>query len=134
MFDSLFNLHFVVEHIYEVLRLLAPRFRVKLAISFYTVVCYHCNAYPREERYKKESSEGLFNANYNKFRIWRTLLLVKRACFIRIQNFELSSSCHASEKMYYVRPFPGLLSTFFSLIKSEISEHGSGQVATENPN
>ena len=36
--------------------------------------------------------------------------------------------------MYYVRPFPGLLSTFFSLIKSEISEHGSRQVATENPN
>ena len=53
MFDSLFNLHFVVEHIYEILHLLALRFRVKLAISFYTVVCYHCNAYPRAERYKK---------------------------------------------------------------------------------
>ena len=39
-------------------------------------------------------------------------------CFIRIQNLELSSSCQASEKMYYVRPFPGLLSAFFSFIKS----------------
>ena len=34
MFDSLFNLHFVVEHIYEILHLLALRFRIKLAIRF----------------------------------------------------------------------------------------------------
>ena len=39
-----------------------------------------------------------------------------------------------SAKLYYVWPFPGLLSGFFSLIESEISEQASRQVATEEPN
>ena len=39
-----------------------------------------------------------------------------------------------SAKLYYVRPFPGLLSSFFSIIESEISEQASRQVATEEPN
>ena len=63
MFDSLFNLHFVVEHIYEILHLLALRFRVKLAILFYTVVCYHYNAYPRAERYKKHERYSFTKMN-----------------------------------------------------------------------
>ena len=37
-------------------------------------------------------------------------------------------------KLYYVRPFPGLLFSFFPIIESEISEQGSRQVATEEPN
>ena len=32
-----------------------------------------------------------------------------------------------------VRPFPGLLSSFFPIIESELSEQGSRQVATEEP-
>ena len=34
-------------------------------------------------------------------------------------------------KLHYVRLFPGLLSVFFALIVSEISEQASWQVATE---
>ena len=34
-------------------------------------------------------------------------------------------------KLHYVRLFPGLLSVFFVLIGSEISEQASWQVATE---
>ena len=34
-------------------------------------------------------------------------------------------------KFHYVRLFPGLLSVFFALIVSEISEQASWQVATE---
>ena len=37
----------------------------------------------------------------------------------------------SSAKLYYVRPFPELLSCFFSLIESEISEQASRQVASE---
>ena len=33
-----------------------------------------------------------------------------------------------------VRPFAGLLFSFFSIIESEISEQASRQVATEEPN
>ena len=36
--------------------------------------------------------------------------------------------------MDYVRPFPGLFCSFFSLIESEISKQASRQVATEQPN
>ena len=39
-----------------------------------------------------------------------------------------------SAKLYYVRPFPGFLSSFFSLIEGEISEQASREVATEKPN
>ena len=39
-----------------------------------------------------------------------------------------------SAKLYYVRPFPGLLFSFFPIIESEISEQASRQVATEEPN
>ena len=36
-----------------------------------------------------------------------------------------------SAKLHYVRLFPGLLSGFFALIGSEISEQASWRVATE---
>ena len=36
-----------------------------------------------------------------------------------------------SAKLYYVRPFTGLLSSFFVLIESEISVQASWQVATD---
>ena len=39
-----------------------------------------------------------------------------------------------SAKLYYVPPFPGFLSSFFSLIEGEISEQASREVATEKPN
>ena len=38
-----------------------------------------------------------------------------------------------SVKLYDVQPFPELLFGFFSLTESEISEHASRQVATEEP-
>ena len=37
-------------------------------------------------------------------------------------------------KLHYVRLFPGLISGFFALIGSEISEQASWQVATEEQN
>ena len=40
----------------------------------------------------------------------------------------------SSAKLCYVRPFPGFLSRFFSLIESGISEQASRQIATEEPN
>ena len=39
-----------------------------------------------------------------------------------------------SAKLYYVRPFPRFLSSFFSLIEGEITEQASREVATEKPN
>ena len=38
-----------------------------------------------------------------------------------------------SAKLCYVRPFPGLLFSFFPIIESEISEQASRQVAIEEP-
>ena len=39
-----------------------------------------------------------------------------------------------SDKLCYVRPFPGLFFSCFSLIESEISAQASRQAATEEPN
>ena len=39
-----------------------------------------------------------------------------------------------SAKLYYGRPFPRLLFSFFPIIESEISEQASRQVATEESN
>ena len=38
-----------------------------------------------------------------------------------------------SAKLNHVRPFPGLFSSFFSLIESEIFEQASREIATEEP-
>ena len=39
-----------------------------------------------------------------------------------------------STKLYYVQPFPGPLSNFYSLIEVEILDQASLKVATEEPN
>ena len=39
-----------------------------------------------------------------------------------------------SAKLYYVRTFSKLLSSFFSLLKMTFSEQASQEVATEKPN
>ena len=47
---------------------------------------------------------------------------------------ELSQSCHAIYQIVLCPTFPGLLSIFFSMIESEISEQARRRVATEEPN
>ena len=59
--------------------------------------------------------------------------------FITIKfGYNVRSHCWAkavtpSAKLLYVRPFPGLLSSLFSLMESEILEKASRQVTTEEP-
>ena len=63
-----------------------------------------------------------------------TLSFVERACPIRVQSIESwAKAVTPSTKLCYVPPFPGLLSSFFSLIDSEFSEQANRQVATEEP-
>ena len=39
-----------------------------------------------------------------------------------------------SPKLHYVRPFPGLLSSYYPFVESEIPEGASRKVPTEEPN
>ena len=63
-----------------------------------------------------------------------SLSFVERACPIRVQSIESwAKAVTPSTKLCYVPPFPGLLSSFFSLTDSEFSEQASRQVVTEEP-
>ena len=68
--------------------------------------------------------------------VWisRALSLVERACCERARAQSWATAVKPSANLNYVRPFPGLFSSFFSLIESEISEQASRQVTTEQPN
>ena len=59
----------------------------------------------------------------------RALSLVERACSIRVRSWDKVVT--ASAKLYYVRPFPRLLSSFFSLIESEIRNRRADRVSRD---
>ena len=79
--------------------------------------------------WKQNSDKTASLANVSSFRkktsyITR-VVIGKRTCFIRVQNTEMSKALAPSPNFYYVRPYSGLHSCFFSLIGREISEQAS---------
>ena len=83
---------------------------------------------------RKEVPFDHFSLNSEASRLvfaWLKSNMANKICVLQKKKKAVTPSA----KLYYVRPFPGLLSSFFRrLIESEISEQASRQVAKREPN